>query len=252
MRKLLHLSWALLGAVSLSGGCSSNHVLVEAKNPTMDTFQGSVGSLNTPAYTLGDVIAMDSQTHKVWKAASVQINALDLAISPQLRETAEPLKSDLSLWYSQKLPVGVKGDVSERVKSDTTLHVEDYFTRSLKYPAIFIVGSDQLATRLAELHRQSPNAKFFLVSAITSAKKVYLACDDADKQLSHMGKREFEVKYKQNESLEQLAQKEPAFFKLTALKLDDANHVTADKDAGGKLPEHQFDQVLAMSWQPED
>ena len=250
MRKLLRLSWALLGAVSLSGGCSSNHVVVEAKSPSLDTFQGSIGHVNTPAYAVGDVLAYDSATHKLWKAASVQVDAMDLCISPELQETSEPVKDDLQLGYSRKLPAGVKNEVSAQVKGQTVLHVHDYFSRGLKSPDLFVAGSGQLADQLASVHAKSPDARFFLVSSVTSASKVYLSCDDVEHKLEHVGKRDFEVKYGQNEQLAELAKRHTAFFKLTALKLAEGGQkpcVMVDKESAETLPEHQIRQVLAAT-----
>ncbi|HXE52753.1 MAG TPA: hypothetical protein VN541_07040 [Tepidisphaeraceae bacterium] len=250
MRKLLHMAWVLPGFVALAAGCQSTNVGVAAKNGSLSTYQSNVGSLNTPDFALGDVVALDPQTHKAWKAGGVQVDPMDESISQPVAEATEPFASNFDLSFSQNLSPVMRNEVGESVRGQTTLHVENFFTRSIKNPAAFASGSQQLAKVINKLHAEHPDSKFFLVSAVTPADKVYLTFA-GNSNTQHLGKYDFHVSFDQNADLEKLAKDKPAFFKLTPLTVeahDGHNFVAVDKNFGEKLPEYSFDGAVASTW----
>lgn len=251
MRKILHLAWVLPGVIAMCSGCSGTNVAVGAKNGALSTYQASVGTVNTPNFALGDVVAMDPQTHKAWKVATVQVDATDTSITQPVASASEPFASSFELSFSQNLSPVMRNEVSETVKSQTVLHVENFFTRGLKNPGAFATGSSQLAKAVTKFHAQNPEAKFFLVSAITPADKVYLTFAGGDSNTAHLGKYQFHINYDQNGELEKMAKYTPAFFKLTPLTVQEQNgraFVAVDKNFGEKLPEYNFDAAVASTW----
>jgi hypothetical protein len=251
MRKLSQVSWALLGIASVGAGCSSSHVAVDAKSDGLAAYQSAVGHVNTPGYEVGDVIEVDPATHKVWKAAEVQVSPMDLAWSQPLPQSKEQFGGSLDLTYKGTCAESTKEQVSEDVRDGTVFHVEGYWTRSLKNPAFFIASSDQLVKRVAKLHAQHPGDQFFVVSAVSAADKIFLACDVAKDSTLHADKHHFHVSYGQNAELAKMAKEKESFFKLTALKLDTADGhpvVLMDRSAADVLPEVQYGQTVASTW----
>ncbi|HEY2587852.1 MAG TPA: hypothetical protein VGI81_19060 [Tepidisphaeraceae bacterium] len=251
MRKLSKISWALLGIVSVGAGCSSSHVAVDAKSDGLATYQSAVGHVNTPAYQVGDIVEVDPATHKVWKAAEVQISPLDLAYSQPGLASKEQFGASLDFTYDGKCQESSKQQVNADVQDGTVLHVEGYWTRSLKHPAIFIASSDQLLKRVSKLHAQHPGDQFFLVSAVSAADKIYLADDATKDDTVNVDKHQFHVHYAQNAELAKMAKEKESFFKLTALKLDSADGqavVLMDRDGADSLPQAQFGPAVASTW----
>jgi hypothetical protein len=251
MRKFSKISWAMLGIASLGAGCASSHVGVTAKSDGLATYQSAVGHVNTPDYEVGDVVEVDPATHKVWKATEVQVSPVDMNWSQPMQQAKEQFGGGLDFTYDGKCPEGLKEQVSEDVRDGTVFHVEGYWTRSLKNPAVFIVSSDQLEKRVAKLHAQHPADQFYLVSAVSAADKIFLACDAAKDNTLNADKRHFHVHYEQNAELAKMAQEKESFFKLTALKLDTADGravVLMDRKAGDALSEVQYGKSVASAW----
>ena len=252
MRKLTQISWALLGIASLGGaGCTSSHVAVDAKSDGLATYQSAVGHVNTPAYDVGDIVEVDPSTHKVWKAGEVQISPMDLAYSQPGAASKEQFGAPIDFTYDGKCQESTKQQVSADVQDGTVFHVEGYWTRSLKNPAIFIAASEQLEKRIGKLHAQHPADQFYVVSAVSAADKIFLACDAAKDNTLHADKHDFHVRYGQNEQLAKMAKEKESFFKLTPLKLDTADGraiVMIDRNAKDALPEVQFGPAVASTW----
>jgi hypothetical protein len=251
MRKFSKISWALLGIVSVGAGCSSSHVAVDAKSDGLATYQSAVGHVNTPAYEVGDIVEVDPATHKVWKASEVQVSPMDLAYSKPGATSKEQFGAPLDFTYDGKCLESSKQQVSADVQDGTVLHVDGYWTRSLKNPSMFIVSSDQLVKRVSKLHAQHPGDQFFLVSAVSAADKIYLADDAAKDNTVNVDKHQFHVHYAQNAELAKMAKTKESFFKLTALRLDTADGkavVLMDHNAADTLPEAQFGKAVASTW----
>ena len=252
MRKLTQISWALLGAAALSAvGCTSSHVAVDAKSDGLATYQSAVGHVNTPAYEVGDIVEVDAASRKVWKAGQVQVAGLDLTYSQPGAASKEQFGAPLDFVYDGKCRESTKQQVSADVQDGTVLHVEGYWTRSLKNPAFFIASNDQLAKRVAKLHAQHPDDQFFVVSAVTAADKIYLEDEAAKHNTVIADKHDFHVHYAQNEQLAKMAKEKEAFFKLTALKLDNQDGRTVvlmDRQTPDLLPEAQFGTAVASTW----
>lgn len=251
MRKLAQISWALLGIASVGAGCSSSHVAVDAKSDGLATYQSAVGHVNTPGYEVGDVIEVDPATHKVWKASEVQISPMDLAWSQPIPQSKEQFGASLDFTYKGTCSENTKEQVSADVQDGTIFHVDGYWTRGLKNPAFFIASSEQLAKRVAKLHAQHPGDQFFVVSSVSAADKIYLACDVAKDSTLHVDKHQFHVSYDQNPLLARMAKEKESFFKLTALKLDMADGhavVLMDRHAADVLPEVQYGQTVASAY----
>lgn len=251
MRKFSRISWALVGIASISAGCSSSHVAVDARSDGLATYQSAVGHINTPGYEVGDVIEVDPTTHKVWKAAQVQVLPADLLWSQPMQQSKEQFGSSLDFTYKGACSENTKEQVSADVQDGTALHVEGYWTRGLKNPAVFISSSDQLLKRVSKLHAQHPADQFFLVSAVSAADRIYLTLDSGKDNTLQADKHQFHVQYVQNAELAQMAREKESFFKLTPLKFDTAEGlpiVYMDRHAVDALPEVQYGPAVASTW----
>jgi len=225
-----------LGAMCV--GCAGTNVSVGAGNGAVAAYPSSIGNVNTPQFALGDLVAVDAKTHRSWKFAAVKFDATDVAISQTNSETSEPFDSSFDLVYSKKLGPVIEDQVTETIRAQTFLHTENYFTRSIKNPGAFTAGSTQLAKAVLKLKAENPDVKAFLVTSITSAEKVYLTYEGPETNTTKVGKYTFHINYAQNDQLESLAKDAPAFFKLTALKVEESEGfktVAVDKSAGEKL-----------------
>jgi hypothetical protein len=251
MSGFIRLAMVTSGIVALCAGCSSFNVDVGAKNGALSAYQTKEGAVNTPAFALGDVVAMDPQTHKAWKIGSVDVAPTEIAIGQTDEQASEPFQSNFDLAFSQKVSNSMQDSVDEIVRGQTVLHVENYFARSIKKPAAFAEGNWQLAKVVLKASAQNPQAKFFLVSGITSADKVYLTFEGGPDSTTKVGRYTFRVSYPQNEDLSKLAQDTPAFFKTTPLKVQtgETGHqsVAVDSNFDEKLPDYKFDAVASSA-----
>jgi hypothetical protein len=253
MSGFIRVACVMSGVVALCAGCSSFNVDVGAKNGAISAYQTKEGAVNTPAFALGDVVAMDPETHKAWKIGSVEVAATEIAISQTSDQASEPFQSNFDLAFSQNVSNTMQDSVGEVVRGQTVIHVENYWTRSIKKPAEFAGGNWQLAKAVLKASAQNPQAKFFLVSTVTSADKVYLTFDGGPDSTAKVGRYTFRVSYPQNEELATLAQDTPAFFKTTPLKVQtsESGHqtVAVDDNFGEKLPDYKFDNAVASTWE---
>lgn len=232
------ITWIVSGALAFSAGCTSNHVAVDAKSESLATYQARQGGLNTPGFVLGDVIAVD-KSGNTFKVTNVAIDPTEIAITPGSANSSEPFASPFDLSYSQQVSPAVQASVDDKVRGESTLHVENCFTRSIKKPAVFTAGSNELAKAVQKAAAQHPDASFFLVTAVTSADKVFISFDDAQGSTAKIDKYQFHISYSQNHELEKLAKESTAFFRVAPLKIEDEDGrvaVMVDKDAAEKLP----------------
>jgi hypothetical protein len=251
MRKFPRLAWAVLAAAaSVGAGCSSHDVKVDAASAQLSTFDSTIGQVNTPGFDLGDVVELDPQTHDFWKAARVQVRSTEVAYSQPQGKVAESFDSATQLDYSKKVAPELKEQVVAQVQEGTVFHADNYWTRSIKTPELFIIQSDQLSKRLAKLQAEHPDHRFFLVSAVSPAEKVFLAYE-SDKAGPSAGEYNFHVSYDQNAQLAKLAKEKPAFFKLTALKTTTYSGQTVarmDKSASPELGDSRYEPAYAATW----
>lgn len=241
MRKLLHISM-VAGLLAVGAGCQSNKVGLAAKSSSLNAYETRIGCVNTPAFVLGDVVALDPSTHKAQRVTTVQIDPTDVAFSQPADSASEQFNSPIDLRFSQSTPEFARNEASEAVSAQTVIYAKNWFTRGLKSPAAFATGSQQLAAALTKWHKENPDAKFFLVSEVTSADKVYLAFTGSDP--IHVGKYTFFVDYQQNAQLDKLAQSTAAFFKATPLTVaeDKQGHesVAVDKNFSERIGDYDI------------
>ena len=252
MRKFPRLAWAVLAAAaSVGAGCASNDVKVAAASPQLSTFDSNIGQVNTPGFELGDIVELDPQTHDFWKAASVQVRSTEVSYSQPKGSVSQSFDSATDLTYSKKVAPELKEQVAAQVQDGTAFHADNYWTRSIKTPDLFIVQSDQLSKRLAKLQAEHPEHRFFLVSAVNPAEKVFLAYDSNKSSTAHAGEYTFHVSYDQNAKLAKLAKEKPAFFQLTPLKTATVYGQTVarmDKQAPTELGDCHYEPALAATW----
>jgi len=246
MRTGLRWSW-VLGLLAVGAGCSGTNISVAAKRGAVNAYEASVGHINTPHFGLGDVVVLDPESKEATKVASAQVESTDVTFTPVAEGIAEPFNSAFELSYSQAVQPYMQEQVDAAVRSRTVLHVEQYFERKLTAPAAFAVRDTRLAAVLSKFRAFQPDAKFFLVSAVVPAEKVYLTFAD-DRQAVQVGKYTFHVSYPQNGRLERLAKDEPAFFKLTPITLADQGGrptVVVDKNFHENLGEYRVKTAVA-------
>jgi hypothetical protein len=212
---------AILAVGSITIGCSGTNVGVDAKSPALATLPTHVGTVNSAKFELGDIVAVNSKTHETWRIASAQFEPREVAITQAKDVSIEPVTASFDLAFDKKVGVPVSSKVESSVATGTAIHVENYFTRGFKAPAIFVAGSRDVARAVRAMHEKDPEAQCFLVSSVTSADRVYLKLDSAEKESVKADKYTLHVSYPQNEQLKELAKDNPAFFNLTALKCID-------------------------------
>jgi hypothetical protein len=248
MSHTLRWSW-MLGMVAVAAGCSGTNVSVAAKHGAVNNYQASVGNLNTPNFALGDVVVLDPQTKQATKVASAQVEPIDVTFTATAPGVAEPFFSGFELSYSQKVQPYMQEEVEAAVRSHTTLHVEQYFERKLTNPASFAVRNPQLASTISKFRTFQPEAKFFLVSSVVPAQKVYLSFSDSQEAVK-VGKYTFHVQYDQNGQLERMSKDQPAFFRLTPLTVetrDGRAFAVVDKDFHENLPDYRVNSAVART-----
>jgi hypothetical protein len=209
---------ALCAVASITIGCSGTNVGVNAKTPALAALPTHVGTVNSSKFELGDIVAVNAKTHETWRIASAQFNPNEVAFSPAKDLSVEPVTAQFDFAFDKKVAKPVSSKVESTVASGTEIHVENYFTRGFKTPAVFVAGSRDVSRAVRAMHEKNPEAQCFLVSAVTSADRVYLKLDSAPKESVKADKYTVHVSYPQNEQLKELAKDSPAFFSLTPLK----------------------------------
>jgi len=222
---------AICGAALISVGCNGTNVAVDAKSPTVAEYATHIGTVNSAKFELGDIVAVNSKKHETWRIASAQFDPREVAITPAKDAAIEPVTAPFDLAFSRQVAAPVTNTVESTVASGTAIHVENYFSRGFKSPALFVAGSRDVTRAVRAMHEKDPEAQCFLVSSVTSADRVYLKLDSSPTGAIEAGKMTAHVSYPQNEQLKQLAQDRPAFFSLTPLKCveqDDQQVVLAE------------------------
>jgi hypothetical protein len=225
MRKTIIVSCAF-GLLVLCAGCATTKVAVSATHAPVTAYQANEGHLNTPAYEVGDLVAMDPQTKAAWRVMSVPVRPAEMVYGQPADGKAEPFVAPLDLAYSAKVPESVRGDVEEAVRGNTEFHVDKVWTRAIKSPATFGIAHPEMTKKMAQVRESNPSARFFLVTAVTAADKVYLTYGESGASRMVVGRYQFNFNYAQNGELERLAKQTPAFFALTP--------VGVGKDAEGR------------------
>ena len=222
---------AILAVGSISVGCGGTNVAVDANSPALATLPTHVGTVNSAKFELGDIVAVNSTTHQTWRIASAQFDPREVGITQAKEVAIEPVTAAFNLEFDKKVAAPATNKVESAVASGTAMHVENYFTRGFKNPAIFVAGSRDVTRAVRAMHEKDPQAQCFLVSSVTSADRVYLKLDSASSDSVKADKFTMHVSYPQNQELKQLAQGNPAFFSLTPLKCveqDDQQVVLAE------------------------
>jgi hypothetical protein len=249
--KTLNLLW-VLGAVAIGAGCSSNNIGVDANHAPLTAYKAQIGHVNTPAFELGDVVMLDPSTHTATKAASVQVEPGDVAFGQTIDSKSEPFDGSFELTFSQRTQPSMREFVQSQVRGQTALHIENATERKLSKPGAFAAGSEQLQRIVAKLHKQNPDAKFFLVSSVTGADKVWLSYAGATDGTIHDGKFEFHVSYSQNGELAKLAADKPVFFNWTPLAVTEKrghSTVAVDKNFNESISDYSYtNQAVATTW----
>lgn len=247
------LNWlCVLGAVAVGAGCSSNNVGVQANHAPLTAYKAQIGHVNTPAFDLGDVVMLDPQTHTATKVASVQVEPTAITFGQTVESKSEPFDASFDFSFSQRTQPAMREYVQSQVRSQTALRVENATERKLTKPAAFAAGSDQLQHTVAKLHQQNPDARFFLVSSVTGADKVWLSYSGAGNGAIRDGKFEFRVNYPQNGELAKLAKDQAAFFDMTPLAVTESKgHATVavDKNFNESITDYRYNnQAVASTW----
>lgn len=249
--KTLNWLW-VLGAVAVGAGCSSNNVGVNANHAPLTAYKAQVGHVNTPAFELGDVVMLDPQTHTATKAAAIQVEPTEITFGQTIDSKTEPFEGSFDLTFTQQTQPAMREFVQAQVRSQTALHIENATERKLSKPAAFAAGNDQLQRTVAKLHKQNPEAKFFLVSSVTGADKVWLSYTGANDGTIHDGKFEFRVNYTQNGELAKVAKDQPAFFNWTPLAVTETRgHATVavDNNFNESITDYRYNnQAVATTW----
>ena len=97
-------------------GCAGTNVSVGAGNGAVAAYPSSVGNVNTPQFALGDLVAVDTKTHRSWKFGAVNVDPTDVAISATSSDRSEPFDSSFDLIYSKKLGPVIEDQVGETVR----------------------------------------------------------------------------------------------------------------------------------------
>ena len=138
------------------------------------------------------------------------------------------------------------------MRSQTALHVENATERKLSNAGAFAAGSEQLQHTVAKFHKENPQAKFFLVSSVTGADKVWFSFNGSKDNTIRDGKYEFHVNYEQNRDFEKMAKDQPVFFSWTPLMVTEKKgHATVavDKNFNESITDYRFsNSAVASTW----
>ena len=250
MRKTLKVACAF-GVLMLLTGCSTTQVGVAAKNAPLDAYEADAGHINTPQYQLGDLIAMDPNSKTAWRVMNVSVSPTETRFGRPGDGEAQSFNAPFELSFSNKVPEATREEVTQAVQAQTDLHVEKTWSRSIKSPATFTIAHPEMIKKMQQVREQSPEARFFLVTGVTNADKVYFTFGEATANQLAINKFRFNFSYSQNDSLEKLAQKSAAFFTATpvAIVADESGRrvVASDASFSEKLPEYSFAET-GQAW----
>jgi len=152
-----YVSYAVIIALAATGiGCSGTQVAVDATSQSVLTFQSHVGTVNTPKFGLGDIVAVNPKTHESWRVATAQFDSRDLMITAAKDETVESLAVPFDLKFDKPVDAPLTNKVESSLTSGTQLHVENYFSRGFKSPSLFVAGSRDVAKAVRALHEKDP------------------------------------------------------------------------------------------------
>jgi len=244
MRKLMKVACAF-GFIALCAGCATTQVGVTAKRAPVAAYEADSGRINTPGYELCDLVALNPDTKIAWRVMQVPYKATEVTYGKESEGTVQSFGAPFQLSFSTRLADQTKSEVNEFVNVNTNLHVEKTWSRSLKSAAAFALAHDEMIKKMRQVSEQDPQAKFFLVTGVTFADKVYFTFGDATAKNSlKMDHYRFTFQYSQNNDLEQLAKKKAPFFTMTPVALttdsDGRTVVAADSQFQEKLPEYSF------------
>jgi hypothetical protein len=244
MRKTMKVAGAL-AFIALCAGCATTQVGVTAKRAQVAAYDAETGKINTPSYELCDLVAMNPDTKIAWRVAQIPFKATEVSYGKPADGTVQSFGAPFELSFSTKVPDQTKSEVNEFVNVNTNLHVEKTWTRSLRTPEAFVLAHDEILKKMKSVQEQDPQAKFFFVTGVTSADRVYFTFGDATAKNSlKMDHYQFNFKYDQNSDLDRLAKSKAAFFTMMPLTLandsDGREVVAIDGTFEEKLPQYSF------------
>ena len=111
MRRTIIVSCAF-GFLVLCAGCSTTKVGVAARHAPVTAYEANEGHLNTPAYQVGDLVAMDPQTNTAWRVTSVPVSPRDLRYGQPTAGKTEPFTGKwfwLNVSAPENLSITVRG-----------------------------------------------------------------------------------------------------------------------------------------------
>ena len=242
-----------LGVVAIGAGCSGTNIGVDAKHAPLAAYKAQIGNVNTPNFDLGDVVMLDPSTHNATKIGTAQIEPTEINFKPTIDSKTEPFNGSFEFAFSDPAQSSTREYVQSQVQTQTTLHVENATERKLANAGAFAAGSDQLQRMVAKFHKENPDAKFFLVSSVTGADKVWFSFDGSKDGTIRDGKYEFHVSYEQNKDLAKMAQAQPVFFSWTPLMVTEnkKGHATVavDKNFNESISDYNFNNsAVASTW----
>lgn len=242
MRKILQTS-CVLALAGLSFGCATRHVQVAPTNVALAGCQTQEGCVNTAGFELGDLVALDDSTGQGYMIMSVPVGAYDMSAPKLAGDSIEQFNAPFELGTGASVPTPVEHQAREALAAHTLLHVEGRSRLELRAPAKFALAHDEIARKMAQMQAENPGMRFFLVSAMTGAKAVYLTCD-APKQTVRVGNYQFHVWLDQeNLQLRGMFDKSQ-FYSLTPLTIGKASDGRAvakvAPEAPDNLPNYQF------------
>lgn len=242
----------VMGVAAIGAGCSGTNIGVDARHAPLAAYQAQAGNVNTPNFDLGDLVMLDPQSHTATKIGSAQVETIDVVFKPAIGSKTERFDAPFELAFSDKTQPGMREYVQSQVQDQTQLHVENATERKLSNAAMFAAGSDQLQRTVARFHKDNPDARFFLVSSVTSAQKVWLSFDGSKDGAIHDGKYEFRVGYDQNQDFAKMAQAQPVFFNWSPLAVtEEEGHATVavDKNFNDSITDYQYkNSAVASTW----
>ena len=242
----------VLGVVAVGAGCSGTNIGVDAKRAPLAAYQAQIGNVNTPNFELGDVVMLDPNTHTATKIGNAQVEPSDVAFKPTVESKAEPFDASFELSFSDNTQPSMREFVQSQVRNQTSLHVENATERKLANAGAFAAGSEQLQRTVAKFHKENPDAKFFLVSSVTGADKVWFSFDGSKDGTIRDGKYEFRVSYEQNKDLAKMAQAQAVFFSWTPLTVTEKKgHATVavDKNFNESISDYNYNTpAVASTW----
>jgi hypothetical protein len=241
----------LVLALSLAG-CPKEETAV-VKCGKLEKFKGDIGNLNSPNFSLGSIIVLDSKASPKSGSylTSVSIPGSAQNPSPPVASADETFASSLTVSMSASIPAGVQADIATALNQDTSVTVRNLKRVSVNDVAAIVDASPAAKKSVATiLQAAKPGVMVAIISTVSYADSTILNVKNASTlssgaKLLTYGDYKLTVTYSCSDSVNRTGNQFGAFFKATLLAYDAKNdHVVASPSQNVDFSEYDLSNAL--------